>query len=567
MKKYNRRAILQFLGRAGIVTVGLTSGASMLSGCKGGEKAAQKTVEGVEDVIKSDLDNMYLVGIEHSDKDDLVLAEGLDFDIIIQWGEPISDKDTFGFNNDYTAFVPLDEKGDDGLLWVNHEYMSPMFVSGYMRPAEGEEAVEKTLEQVEKEQYEVGGTIVRIKKDSEGKWRVVHNDPHNRRFTAKTKIPFAWDEPIAGSNHAIGTFANCSGGITPWGTILTAEENYQYYYGDTDYTDPEWKRRRPETLAYGWEKHFDYPPEHYGWVVEVDLKTGHARKLVALGRCAHECATIFEAPDGRLVVYTGDDDNDQCLYKFISSKPGSLTEGTLYVANVETGKWISLDIEEQPILKEHFKSQTEVLIRLREAADLLGGSKLARPEDIEIDPITKDVFVSLTNNVPKKDYYGQILKIVEKSPDKTSLEFEAITFMAGGEETGFACPDNMAFDQQGNLWFTSDISGSKMNKGEYEIYKNNGLYVVPVFGRDAGLVVQVASAPTDAELTGPFFSPDGKTLFLSVQHPGERSPNLQELTSHWPNGGDEIPKSAVVAVTGRLLERLTLGREEDLPQG
>ncbi len=561
MKKYNRRDILQFLGRAGIVTVGVTSGASMLSGCKGGEKVVAKDI--VDKVVNPSLDDVFIKGIEYSSEDKLILAEGLDFDIIIQWGEAISDKDTFGFNNDYLAFIPLDEKGDDGLLWVNHEYMSPMFVSGFIHDG----STKKTKEQVEKEQYSVGGSVVRIKKDSAGKWRVVLNDPHNRRYHGQTKIPFAWDEPIAGANHAIGTFANCSGGVTPWGTILTAEENYQYYYGETDYNDPEWKTRRPETLAYGWEKFFDYPPEHYGWIVEVDLKTGHARKLVALGRCAHECATIFEAPDGRLVVYTGDDDNDQCLYKFISSKPGSLTEGTLYVANIETGKWISLDIEEQPILKENFKSQTEVLIRLREAADLVGGSKLARPEDIDIDPISKDVFVSLTNNVPKENYYGEILKIVEKSPDKTSLEFEAITFLAGGEETGFACPDNMAFDQQGNLWFTSDISGSKMNKDPYSLYKNNGLFVVPVFGRDAGLVVQVASAPVDAELTGPYFSPDGKTLFLSVQHPGERSPNLEQLTSNWPNGGDELPKPAVVAISGRLLERLTLGREEDLPQG
>jgi len=158
-------------------------------------------------------------GISPSDKDELKLAKGLSYDILIKWEDPISAQDTFGFNNDYTAFLPFDPaKPDDGILWVNHEYVDPLFVSNYV---DGEE---KTKEQVQKEQYNVGGSILRIKKTKKGKWEVQKNDPINKRITGQTAIPFNWPHPIAGKNMAMGTLANCSGGITPWGTILTCEE-------------------------------------------------------------------------------------------------------------------------------------------------------------------------------------------------------------------------------------------------------------------------------------------------------------------------------------------------------
>ncbi len=260
------------------------------------------------------------------------------------------------------------------------------------------------------------------------------------------------------------------------------------------------------------------------------------------------------------MVYSGDDSNDECLYKFISEQPENLRDGKLYVANTEKGEWISLVYEEQPILQEKFKNQTEVLVRLRQAAKLVGGTPLNRPEDIEIDPLTGDVLVALTNNKPKGDYLGEILKIEEAdNTDKTSLTFKASTYLAGGEETGFACPDNMAFDPAGNLWFTSDISGSAMNKEPYLPFGNNGLFLVPSWGANKGKVLQIASAPVDAEFTGPFFAPDGQTLFLSVQHPGERSPSLSELTSNWPNGKGEIPKPSVVCISGKALDDLIQG--------
>lgn len=549
MEKQNRRSFLQFLGRSGL-SVAAGGFLVSLNACAPESKpnnGAPLTP------VKDSAVPFPIEGIEHSLADELVLSNGLKYEILIKWEDPISETDTFGFNNDYLAFVPFDKNDPtDGMLWVNHEYLQPLFVSGFAEA----DLSKKSKETVEKEMYSVGGTLVRIRKNEKGQWEVV-KDERNRRLTAQTTIPFHWDEPIAGSDTAIGTFANCAGGVTPWGTILTCEENYDMFYGETDYSNPKKPTRNLESDYYGWSQHFDYPPEHYGWVVEVNPQTGEAKKLVALGRCSHECATVHQASDGRLVVYSGDDANDECLYKFISAAPNDLKNGTLYVADTENGKWISLNYDEQAILQENFKSQTEVLVRLREAAKLVGGTPLHRPEDIEIDPLNGQVLVSLTNNKPKGDYLGQILKIEEDdNKDKLSLTFKASTFLAGGEETGFACPDNMAFDPAGNLWFTSDISGSSINQGPYLPFGNNGLFLVPSWGDKKGQVIQVASAPVDAELTGPFFAPDGSSLFLSVQHPGERTKDLAAPTSHWPEGADNKPKPSVVCISGEALDAL-----------
>lgn len=502
------------------------------------------------------LKKLVLKGLNPSDQDDLLLANGLEYHTVIKWGDKINDTDTFGFNNDFTCFIPFDDNNPkDGLLWVNHEYVNPFFVSDFDVHKYENPSQHRTIEQVDKEMYNVGGSIVRIREEN-GIWKVVKNDPYNRRITAKTPIKLNWDSPIKGETTVIGTHSNCSGGITPWKTFLTCEENYDDCFGETEYDENNMASHRPSLL--GWEKFYNYPPEHYGWVVEVNPKDGSAQKHIALGRFAHECCTLYQLEDKRVVAYTGDDKNNEHLYKFISSKPGSLKEGTLYVADTINGKWLALDWENQPLLKDKFKDQTEVLIRAREAAKLLGATALNRPEDIEIDPITGNIFVSLTNNTSKNDFHGAILKIEETNGKFDALTFKASTYIAGGEENGFSCPDNLAFDLSGNLWMTSDMSGSAMNKENkpYMAFKNNSLFVIPRYGKDAGKVIRVASAPKDAELTGPWFSPDGKTLFLSVQHPGEQTKDLKNPTSTWPFDEDNIPKPAVVAITGDLIEKM-----------
>ncbi len=548
-KTYNRKEFISFLGKAGL---GAAIVPPFLVRC--GNTSTPTATGGTSNEQLEKLKNLALEGLPASDKDDLLLSKGLDYHTVIKWNDKISTQDTFGFNCDFTCFIPLDDNNPkDGLLWVNHEYIDPLFVSGY-DPNIPE--LSRTMEQVDKEMYNVGGSIVRIRQEN-NIWRIVHNDPHNIRITAKTPIELNWDTPIKGKTTVIGSLANCSGGITPWNTFLTCEENYDGFYGETLYDENDQTTHKPSRY-YGWENFYDYPPEHYGWVVEVDPKDGTAQKHIALGRFSHECCTLYQLNDGRVVAYTGDDKNDEHLYKFVSSQPNSLKEGTLYVADTVNGKWLAMDWENQAVLKNKFKDQTEVLIRAREAAKLLGATELNRPEDIEIDPITGNIFVSLTNNKGKGDNHGSILKIEEANGAFDALDFEASTYIAGGEENGFSCPDNLAFDMSGNLWMTSDMSGSAMNRpdGPYMAFKNNSLFVIPRYGKDAGKVIRVASAPRDAELTGPWFSPDGKTLFLSVQHPGEQTTDLSNPTSLWPFDEDRIPKPSVVAITGDLIEKM-----------
>ena len=470
--------------------------------------------------------------------DKLLTVEGLDSKILIRWGDKLNSEEKFGFNNDYIAFHALEK--DKGILWVNHEYVDPRYIRG----------LDRTKMNVELEMKEVGGSLFEIEKHG-GSWALVPDSSYNRRIDGTTRIPFAWDEQIAGSESAMGTLSNCAGGFTPWGTILTAEENYDMFYGDVD--------RKGSTLTTSemkWDKFYpENKPQHYGWIVEVNPKSGKAKKLVSLGRCAHECAAVTRGKDGKIVAYTGDDTINEHLYKFVSDSSDSLERGKLYVANLEKGEWISLQIDEQPVLKKNFKNQTDIQIYMREAAKMVGATPLDRPEDIEFDPLTGNVLVSLTNNKPAGNYYGKILKIVESDP--SSLRFQHDTFLSGGKDIGFACPDNMVFDKKGNLWFTSDMSDRDMNQGPYAGLGNNGLFVFVRSGEQAGRVIRVAQAPNDAEFTGPCFSPDYKTLFLSVQHPGEGG-SPERPTSTWPDGG--TPKSSVVMLSGPTLDRIVEGK-------
>ena len=508
----NRREFLQFLGVSGVIAT--------LPGCSSTMLTPPSK----------------LPHLAPSLKDELITVDGLNYKILMRYGDPINSTEKFGFNNDFIAFHELEK--DRGILWVNHEYVSPGFGP-------------RTKEKIDQELTEVGGSLIEVKRTN-GEWSFVKNSTFNRRLDANTKIPFAWDQKIGKSNVGIGTMGNCAGGTTPWGTILTCEENYDMFWGDFDRKG----KKTPSWLE--WDKFYPRNPEHYGWVVEVDPRTGKSKKLISLGRCAHECAAVTKAKNGKVVAYTGDDTAYEHLYKFISSSNDSLERGKLYVANLEKGQWLSLDIDDQPILKKHFKNQTEIQIYAREAAKLVGATPLDRPEDIEFDPLTGHVLITLTNNKTNKNFYGSILKIMENDNDPGSLTFKHDTFLTGGIEQGFACPDNMVFDPQGNLWFATDISGSDIDKGPYAGLGNNGLYVFIRSGLHQGKIIRVASAPVDAEFTGPCFSPDYKTLFLSIQHPGEYSVSEDKLTSHWPDGG--TPKPCVVTLEGPLLDKIVAGK-------
>ena len=515
--------------------------------------------------------------IEPTDADELVLPEGFKFDIIRRWGEPVTADGDFGYNNDYVAYFPIDALQDgtnseDGLLWVNHEYTNPMWVSDYTDP---DNATKKTKEQVAKEKAAVGGSVIRVRKEG-GTWKFVQDDEHNRRIDATTPMVLtgaaAGSDAVKGATEVIGTLANCSGGVTPWKTVLTCEENFQYYYGESsdDQLDDE---QLAETDRWLDDPDSAKPPEHYGWVVEIDPfdKNFVPRKHTWLGRLRHENVAIRVSEGGKVVAYTGHDQEDECIYKFVSSgtfdpdspsrEAGSrlLFDGMLYVADFANGRWVALDYENNPIFKDNdFKGQADVLVRAPEAAKIVDpetetplGTPMDRCEDIEVHPEDGTIYAALTNNALHGNFHGQVIRMYEKEGDPEATAFSFEVFAAGGPNTGFSSPDNLAFDADNNLWMVTDMSSDKHNQGIYKTFKNNGVFVMRG-ANDAvqGEPVQFASAPVESEMTGPAFTPDGKTMFLAIQHPGEETEKKDEPTSTWPHDGDNVPKPSVVAITG-----------------
>jgi len=510
--------------------------------------------------------------IAPTDADELVLPPGYYYNVIRSWGDPVtSDGRTFGYNNDYIAYFPIDAleggaSSADGLLWVNHEYVDSRWVSDY-NPDEAEES--RTPEQIAAEREAVGGSVIHVRYTSAGTWEFVEDDDFNRRIDANTPIdltgPAAGADEVQGATEVVGTLANCSGGVTPWNTVLSCEENFQGYYGEATGSDDE-----SESDWYSDEQNRQ-PPEHYGWVVEIDPfdKDSKPRKHTWLGRCRHENVAINIAPSGRVVAYTGHDQEDQCIYKFVSKgicDPNTreanmdlLTDGMLYVADFANGRWVALDYENNPLFRDNgFKSQADVLVRVPEAAALPEdeeedsppiGTPLDRCEDIEIHPETGTVYAALTNNSLHGNFHGQIIRMFEADGDPEATEFYYEVFAVGGPNTGFSSPDNLAFDNNNNLWMVTDISTSGHNKGIYKPFKNNGIFFMPnVENMELAEAYQFASGPVESEMTGPAFTPDGSTMFLAVQHPGEESESVDNPSSTWPDG--DMPNPSIVAIVG-----------------
>lgn len=489
--------------------------------------------------------------IAPSGLDTLVLPKGFKSQILASRGDQLSVKgpfgnETFGDDNDFLAFFPLDalttnRNTEEGLLWVNHEAMNPLLVSGYSAQTK------RTVEQIQIEKLAVGGSILHVRREK-GIWKRVPDSSFTKRITSLYP-DFAVTGPVSESIPvAKGTLGNCSGGKTLWNTVLSCEENYDNFNQD-----------------YGWGKFKEttIDENQYGWVVEVDpFGELPPQKHSALGRFMHENAAMTVGKSGKLVVYMGDDTEDQFFYKFVSKeryvasqsraeKRKLLTEGTLYAADFEKGRWIALDIERNQDLKAAgFSSQAQVLLECRRAAKAAKATPVDRPEDCEVHPKDGSIYIAFTNNKNHGNLYGQIVRLVESKDDSEAETFRYEIFLAGGPQSGLSCPDNLCFDKNANLWVACDISAKYIGSGAYEIFGNNGLFYVPTSGNLSGNAYQFASAPKEAELTGPWFTEKGDTLFLSVQHPGEKSSSLSSLNSHWPMGGTEPPKSSVVAITG-----------------
>ncbi|MDP2698395.1 PhoX family phosphatase [Thalassospira sp.] len=548
------------------------------------------------------------------------VADGYNADIVIRWGDKVvSDASSFiagqvdanaqnkqfGYNCDYVGYMPLpigSDNSDHGLLYVNHEYTNAEMMWPGLKDAMG-----ASQEQALHEIAAHGASIIEVKKEN-GKWNVIERSKYARRISA-LDTDMVITGPAAGHDRlktgtdatgtrVVGTLNNCAGGKTPWGTVLMAEENFNGYFGgDIAKTNEERNHKRygiePDSW-YSWVKYFDRfnvekepnEPNKFGWMVEVDPydPTSTPKKRTALGRFKHEGATVFVTADNTVVVYSGDDQRFDYLYKFVASKKYNpsdrasnmdiLDDGTLYVAKFNengTLDWMPIIHGEGPLTAANdFNSMADVLIETRRAADLLGATKMDRPEDVEPNPVNGKVYVMLTNNSKRtdvnvvnpraKNVHGHILELTPPGGRGKDADHAATTFtwdimiLCGNPanpddkavyhpaaESWVSCPDNMAVDHRGRLWISTD--------GAPNSNIPDGMHATDVEGPGRALTKFFFACPEGAEMCGPEFTPDGKTLFLAVQHPADGS-TYDAPSTRWPDFVDGMPaRPSVVAVT------------------
>ncbi|MFB3817167.1 MAG: PhoX family phosphatase [Candidatus Methylomirabilales bacterium] len=555
--------------------------------------------------------------------DALILPPGYEHTILLRWGDALTPDGPafdptaqaagkqalqFGYDCDFVAFFPLplgSNSSSHGILAVNHENARSVL----MFPRWDGKVASKSREMVDVEMQAHGMTFVQVARDHTGAWAVIRDSPHNRRITAAT--PMALGGPAAGhplmrtsadpdARRALGTLNNCAGGVTPWGTVLTGEENiHNYFTGKAEeMADPALqalhKRYGIGTGRYGWGAYharFDMRQEpheanRFGWIVELDpydLKAVPVKRT-AMGRFIHEGAATILSPGGHAVAYMGDDARFEYLYKFVSAgrfnpkdraaNRNLLDAGTLYAARFKddgTGEWLPLVYGQGPLTEANgFRSQGEVVIAARRAADVVGATKMDRPEDVEANPATGKVYCVLTSNdrrTPDRvdranpranNKYGHILELVEDGGDHAGTRFRWEIFILAGDPkqpahqafyqgrtdvSPFAGPDNLAFDTAGRMWVATDGMDDTLEA-------NDGVWVVDPDGPFRGRARQFLSAPTGAEVCGPAFTPDNRTLFVAIQHPGMTDKATYERPgSRWPDyRADMPPRPGVVAV-------------------
>ncbi len=562
------------------------------------------------------------------------VAEGYDADILLRWGDKLfadspdfdpmnqtaaAQEKLFGYNNDYIGFIPLDGNPDHGLLVVNHEYtnaeiMFPKFASVVKETKDGKEEEKVKLGEYTKELLDIemaahGGTIVEIRK-VDGKWQPVLDGKYNRRITAKTEMQLSG--PVAGhervktpsdptGKQVFGTINNCAGGVTAWGTYLMAEENFNGYFGGEIAEDhPEFKQLKRLGApgdSYEWSKFYDRfdvskePTEanRFGWIVEVDVMDPNSvpKKRTAIGRFKHEGCESIVNKDGRVVLYSGDDERFDYVYKFVTKaafNPNDraanmdiLDEGTLYVAKFEadgTVEWMPLIHGEGPLTEANgFASQADILINTRLASDALGATKMDRPEDIQPNPKTGKVYVMLTNNTKRKadqvdaanprakNAFGHIVEITETDGDYASTKSTWDVLLKCGDpsvaEVGasfstattkngwFGMPDNCAIDADGRLWVATDGNNEK------DTGRTDGIWAVDTEGDARGTSKLFFRVPVGAEMCGPSFNPTSDTFFVAVQHPGDAGlATFEAPATRWPDFKDDMPvRPAVLTIT------------------
>ncbi|MDQ0922425.1 secreted PhoX family phosphatase [Pseudarthrobacter sp. W1I19] len=630
----SRRAALGF-GAAGALAVVLGSAVTSAepASAAGLSKAAK------EGFGKSKLQFAAIPSIDAS-VDAVTVPAGFTWQPVIRWGDPIfndapdfdlanqtaaAQEKQFGYNNDYTDILEIPgSKGRRAVLFTNHEYTNENIMFPASMPADQVRAVGAAAH---------GLSVVELERKNKNQpWMYVKGAPLNRRYLNNTVYELTG--PAAGSallttkddgagRFIKGTLGNCSGGTTPWGTVLSGEENFNGYfvapgtsaedkrYGLTskatarqwELDDPRWDTRNAG---------FENESNRFGWIVEVDPfdPTSTPKKHSSLGRFKHEGANVIVAESGHVVAYSGDDERFDYLYKFVSKDKyvegdrkhnmTLLSAGNLYVAKftgnspaaeitgtgaVPTdgafdgiGEWLPLVVDGKSAVPG--MTVEEVLVYTRLAADKVGPTKMDRCEDVQPSLHTGKVYVACTNNSNRgtgsnekatevnprnQNRDGHIVEITETG-GQTSTTFTWNLLMVCGDPaqgdityfSGFpvdkvspiSCPDNLAFDSVGNLWISTDGAPSGIGRAD-------GLFKVTLDGAERGKVEQFLAVPRDAETCGPIVHDDERSVFVSVQHPGEEG-TFEAPNSYFPDyvpagttpaaGQVRAPRPAVVQV-------------------
>ncbi|MDM7463681.1 MAG: PhoX family phosphatase [Tepidimonas taiwanensis] len=573
------------------------------------------------------------------------------------------------------------------LLGINHEWVTQTFLH-----PNGPSPAPRPDAEVLKEMHAMGVTIVEIAKGTNGRFAYVQGSPFNRRITTETPIEIAG--PARG--HALlrtkyspdgtrtrGTVNNCGTGKTPWGTLLTGEENWAAFFA-RDAGDNE-RRSANENVAfarygkgvtaergsphvYQWDtaqsgdERFtrwntsvrgatatdDYRNEFFGqgYVTEIDPYNATAviKKRTTLGRMAHEGAAVRAEAGKKVAVYMGDDARNEYIYKFVSTQTWDpadanrsdriavgdkyLDSGKLYAAKFHadgTGTWVELSLANPAVANYttyRFADDGDVLIHARIAADAAGATKMDRPEWGNVNPKTGELYITLTNNSNRRvnptssshvavdpanprayadlrggtttlqgNVNGHILRIRDADPAATAFTWDVFLFGAESDasptlvnlsgltdDQDFSSPDGLVFSQvTGLCWIQTDDGAmvdesncmmlaavpGRVGDGGPVTLDYGTTRVTTYMGRkpSANTLKRFLVGPKDQEITGLCETPDGKVIFVNVQHPGEETDpaaigDPTRYTSHWPGnegygagGALARPRSATVMIT------------------
>ena len=617
----SRRRLL--MGGLGLAAVPFLSG---MSGCGGSDDAAPPASAPPAQVPER------LLGfgaVSVSGADAMVVPAGYVATAFLPWGEPIhtfapdwkpdasntaaEQEQQVGDNHDGMHFFGFNaagsgpgERSDEGLLVINHEYINPEYFY-----APGSDAnnwlLPFTFEKARKALAAHGASVAHVKRAADGTWSHLKSSPYNRRIHGNT--PMVIQGPAAGhtlmrtasdpsGSEVLGMLNNCGNGFTPWGTYLTCEENFNGYFGWNDSTRTASvleSRYGVTTGGFGYLWHTADPrfdvgananePNRFGWIVEIDPFAPASKpvKRSGLGRFKHENAELVVASNGRVVVYMGDDERNEYVYKFVSSgtfdrtNPTSasnrnlLAEGSLYVAKFEAGNavgdnmgvgiWIPMIFGQGGLtVVNGFSSQADVMIRARQAADRLGATMMDRPEWVAANPKKAgEVYLTLTNNNRRggttannadgttaagssrpatddanpraNNLWGHIVRWNEAGGDATALSFTWDIFVLAGQPS-VAAPrapsanvtvDNL-FNSPDGLAFDSFGRLWIQTDGSFSNsgdFANMGNNQMLVADPTTKEVRRFLVGPSGCEITGISWTVDRQTMFVNVQHPGE----------------------------------------------